>query len=566
VIFGHPALRELARLKRRAWRRSIRRRLSRPSGVLFALLGVLVMGGWIASIFLRGSISEGEIPAHLREPFARAGFTLLLGITIVGSLSHRGLYLPKDEIERLLAAPVTRADLVRYRLLSNLSRTLLFAVVASAVVATRSVVPFFGCIGTFLGVMTLPMFGQCAALFAGDAENRFGRLAKRLPATFLRVVTGIGFWLLIMGLLFGSDIFSSSMVLHGQFSVSDILQHEVFQALTLPLVPWAKATTATSWMTFLPWAGLCLALWVTVFEFTARVPVDFRELTLETSADVARRMRRFRSGRNLISGAKASKRTLGWKIPWIFGRGPFGAIAWLKLCAIIRKSRGALIFSVLVVAFLTVMTSTETLGWLGEPLEGAVILSAAATFYLCSGLRFDFRSDLDLMETIKAWPMRPWRIFLATILPEVVLVSVLITLAICLRATILGTFPLELIFVIMCVPVACLLWTSLDNGVFLFAPVRFVPGQDGAMHHTGRAMALVFLRMLLLTFSLGAVALAAFLSAGLVKLLGGSESSMTTAAVLGGAVVVLGMVSLLIWFGAWALARFDVAREKVLTG
>jgi hypothetical protein len=566
VIFGHPALRELARLKRRAWLRSMRRRMSRPSGVVFGLLGLLVMGGWIASIFFRGSLAEGEIPDYLRESIARAGFFLLLGITIVGSLGHRGLYLPKDEIERLLAAPLKRSDLVRYRLMSNLSRTMLFALVASTVVATRSIAPFFGFVGTFLGVVTLPILGQGAALLAGDAENRFGNFAKRLPATFLRIVTGVGLWTLIMGLLFGGDIFGTLGLTGGRMTIADFLQNPVFEVLTLPLVPWAQTTTATSWLVFLPWTGVCLILWYVIFELTARVPVDFRELTLETSADVARRMRRFRSGRNLISGAKASKRTLGWQIPWLFGRGPFGAIAWLKLCAIVRKSRGALIFSVLVVAFLTVMTSTGALGWLSEPLMGAVVLASAATFYLCSGLRFDFRSDLDLMEMVKAWPLRPWRIFLATILPEVVLVSGLITLAILLRSAILGSFPPELLFVIVCVPVACLLWTSLDNGVFLFAPVRFVPGQDGAMHHTGRAMALVFLRMLLLGLSLSAAGLTAFVCSWIAGLLGASEATVLVAAVVGGGLVVLLMVSLLIWFGAWALARFDVAREKVLTG
>ena len=57
------------------------------------------------------------------------------------------------------------------------------------------------------------------------------------------------------------------------------------------------------------------------------------------------------------------------------------------------------------------------------------VWESVGTLYLCAGLRFDFREDLDAMESLKAWPVRPWRVFLATLLPEVVLVSGPVNLA-----------------------------------------------------------------------------------------------------------------------------------------
>ena len=33
--------------------------------------------------------------------------------------------------------------------------------------------------------------------------------------------------------------------------------------------------------------------------------------------------------------------------------------------------------------------------------------------------------DLDQMEAVKSWPLSSWRLFLATLLPEVVLITIL---------------------------------------------------------------------------------------------------------------------------------------------
>src|SRR6185503_10367690 len=133
-------------------------------------------------------------------------------------------------------------------------------------------------------------------------------------------------------------------------SIDALIELPLVKAVLLPLRPWAALITATDAATFFTWLAVCALIWYVGFELTARIPVDFRELSLATSADVAKRLNRVRRGALGASSGSVSKRTLGWELPWVFGRGGFGAIAWLKLASIVRKARGTLLISAGVVA------------------------------------------------------------------------------------------------------------------------------------------------------------------------------------------------------------------------
>ena len=564
MILGHPALRELARLKFRAAIRRQKRRLRRPSGWIFGLLGLFLMAGWGASLFLGRSLRGGEPTTEV--VFVQGAIAILSTMTLFGALNHRGLYLPKEEIERLFASPVSRSDLVRYRLVTNLFRSLFAGIVFGCLSIGRLPHPVFGFVGIVLTMITLPLVGQAASLVFGDAENRWGKLVSGRWTRVMQVLSGVGLWFLVMGLIFSDRIVELEP---GDYSVSDpigavraLLDHPVVRALLLPLKPWALLMTAPDAATFATWFAVCAILWVVLFELIARIPIDFRELSLETSADVARRLNRMRSGGFGAAVGKASRRTAGWTVPWLFGRGPFGAVAWLKLGAILRKARGTVLVSGLIVGALTVVfTMTFDSGGPEDAIGGAAAIAVLGTFYLCAGLKFDFRSDLDLMETIKAWPVRPSRVFLATLLPETLLVSGVLAAAILVRAAVTSSFHPALLGIVAALPPVILAWVALDNAVFLFALVRFVPGQEGALHHMGRSLALMFLRMsLLLATAALAIGPGSLLWLIAREALGTSES---TAWWMAGALawsVLIGVDGFLIFVGGKLFQRFDVSK------
>ncbi len=335
------------------------------------------------------------------------------------------------------------------------------------------------------------------------------------------------------------------------------------QALVFPTLPWAHAINAETGAEFLGWFGLCGLLWLAAFDLTARLPVDFRELSLATSADVARRLQRLRRGGAGVGGSKAEKVALSWRVPWLLGRSPFGAIAWLKFVAMLRKARGTLVFSVLVVAFVAYLFPiiTRTSGGAENELWGAGMIAAVGSMYLAAGLRFDFRQDLELMDLVKTWPVAPARIFVATILPEVLLISGLLSSAILVRAACVG-FQFELLPILLFQPLVTFAWIAVDNAVYLYSPVRFTPGQEGALQHMGRSLLLLLLRMSLLLVSLavaGAPAVALVLGAHSLGL--DTDLAWTIALVYAWLVLLLVNVAL-VYGGGWILRRFDVARDR----
>lgn len=567
-LLGHPALRLLIRMKLRGALRSQVRKLKRPSGWLFALLGLALFGIWIGRFLVLGIVQTQ--PVHDPEVlmlWTKIGLAVICLMTVLAAFSHRGLYLPKEEIELAFSGPLSRSDLIRYRLGVNMLRSL-FAGALFGLGAARSMpVGWFGFLGVMVTMLTVPMLGQATALLLGDTENRLGRLAKKLPFRPIAGILGALVGVSMLALIFAGDddlgqTFGRISPLRVTFET--LAGSSVLRSILLPLEPWARMIAAPDAGTFLLWLAACGVLWFVGWELTARIPVDFRETSLAASADIARRISKLRrGGSGGLAGSMMSKPRAGWRVPWLLGRGPFGAVAWLKLATISRKARGAFLFSAAIVLFVTV---AMTVAWrgdtIGHVLGGSAALAIFGTIYLCSGLRFDFRNDLDQMEQIKAWPVPPAKVFLATVLPQVLLVSAMLAGGILLRCGAIGTFHPGVIGVLVFQPLVALAWTAVDNAVFLFSPVRYAPGQEGALQHIGRSVVMTLVRIGLLGVALGVAVLPGVVTALVAEILGASEAA---AATLGAAVAWIGLFAIdvaLVFAGGRMLRRFDLARDR----
>lgn len=563
-LLGSPALRFLALLKLRAVFRRALRRLRRPSGALFALVGLGLMGGWMAMLFTGAREQRrAALEPELLLAVTQAGLFVLLAVTLLSAVGAKGLYLPREDLERLLSAPISRADLVRYRMQVDVGRSLFGAVIFALLVLGRMPVPAHAFVGVLLAMLTLSVARTAAALLVGAARGGLERLLAGRRLLVTRVLVGLLLWALVMLLLMGEVILPDMGLVERPLELlMAILGAPLTRVLLLPLEPWARTITAATPADFALWGGVAALLYLALFEFTARLPIDYREVSIETSLDVTRRQTTMREQGGILGGLALSKDAGQVRVPWLLGRSPFGAVAWIQLASIRRKARGTVLVSVLVVGLVTFIATVTARGDdLPSMLGGAALIAVAGTVYLCSGLRFDFRSSLDRMEVIKAWPLSPWRIFLATILPELLLASALLAVAIVLRALVTGTFHPWLLGVIAVLPLLTLTWVALDNAVFLFAPVRFVPGQEGALHHMGRTMLLVLLRVALFGavagLTSGAALLLVFVGMELLEL---SEFLVTALAIASGLSALILLDVALIAAGGWFLRRFDVSR------
>ena len=570
---GSRALFLLLRLKwRGTWRRQFRR-LRTPKGLVLSVLGVGLFVswiGWLIASFFSGTPSEPD-PVRLVPRVQAAGLVLVL-LSLSSSLSHRGLYLARDEIERLFSAPVTRAALVRYRLWASSLRSLLGSVVFALWAMQRMPRPLLAFPGLLLGMQTLPIFHQLIAILLAGLEKRLADRLRRVGTLLLlALVAGAG---LLLFLLFAHrrpedlPVLGPVLVSLAEADGQDPFRH--LRDIGAPLYPWARMVTASSLAVFLPWFGVCLAVWFLLFETCARLPLDFRELSLETSASIAARIRRARRG-----GAAAgpiSARAAGWRVPWFFGRSPAGAIAWRKTASIVRKAKGTFWVSSVVLIFITALSMLVS-GMKGERESGLgglfleavplFLIAGAGTLYLCAGLRFDFRDELERMEVIRAWPIAPWRLFVAMLAPEVTLVSGLLIAAVCLRTFLSGTFHPFVPAIALLQPLVVFAWVALDNTVFLLAPSRIIPGQEGALANAGRGLVLVLARFLVL----GLVALAGGLAAGIawwvtIELLRWTQPAAIGATFLALWTAIAAVDLGLVFAGGAVLRRFDVARDR----
>ncbi|HEX6884007.1 MAG TPA: putative ABC exporter domain-containing protein [Planctomycetota bacterium] len=559
---GAPALNLLLRLKLRGMVRRQVRRLRTPKGFVLTLVGAGAFAAWIASLTVASFQPIEPLSGHVGELRVRAFGALLLLVSLSTALTNRGLYLPKAEIERLFSAPLARADLVRYRLLAGGLRSLLGGVVLGLFGARRLPNPPLAFAGIVLAMQILPVINQFVAIALGGIGQRASRLARRV-GTGLLLGSLAAAGLLALSLASGrgpSRVPVLGTLARALDGGEDPLLHPLLGLVTAPLLPWVRAVMAETPGEFLPWFVLCLGLFALASEVCARLPVDFRELSLATSARAAARLSRARAGGG-ASATRADRSLARYRIPWLFGRGPAGAIAWRKCAGMARKAKGALWIALLALAFLVLFVDLFFDGperALGAP----VMIATLGTIYLCSGLRFDFREELERMDIVRAWPLHPARVFLAMLLPEVVLVAALLSVTVVLEAAARGTLGTPLLGVIACLPFLVFAWVALDNLVFLIAPVRHVPGQDGLVQNAGRRMIQMALLALLALLTVGLAWLAFLPASALARELGagpGGELAAGTVAVL---VVLLAVDAVLVFLGGFVLRSFDVARDR----
>jgi hypothetical protein len=132
-----------------------------------------------------------------------------------------------------------------------------------------------------------------------------------------------------------------------------------------------------------------------------------------------------------------------------------------------------------------------------------------------------------------------------------------------LRCAAIGTIHPGVVGVLLFQPLVALAWTAVDNVVYLFSPVRYAPGQEGALQHIGRSVVMALVRFGLLGVAIAVAVLPGVLVAMTVEEWVGWNQTVAT--MLGAAVAWTGLFAIdagLVLVGGKMLRRFDVARDR----
>lgn len=308
------------------------------------------------------------------------------------------LEFTRAETEFLFPAPVSRRQLLLYRMLRSQVAVFIGSLVFALVYPMGSVAGRLrGLIGVWLFLMTCHMFFTGVTLWRQRAETTPG---ARLLAGLPMAITVGGFLALVVGLI--GQVLQEPVQTAGQAveALQRVAGSGVAHVVLMPFVAMVQPFFADTWGRFL------LAVLPAILVYLAVVSwVMFADTALDRLTDTLVEQRAERpASRRAVYRA----RPVGWLLA-PSGR-PEPAFVWKAVLQTFRVvDRRVLIRAIVLVLWAVVVVSL--LGSARGIVQALGLLSAlAAAFTLVMGpqiLRIDLRQDLQHLEVLKTWPLKP---------------------------------------------------------------------------------------------------------------------------------------------------------------
>jgi putative ABC exporter len=391
----------------------IRRRLKRlrqPKYMVGFAVGLLYYY-WLF-IRPRGQAGGATLPRSAAEVVAILGLGTLVAMGWLFGSSRSPLVFTPAETHFLFTAPLTRHQVLNFKLLrsqlalglSSLLSVLLFS--GGHFPATR----ILRVLGLWLVFATLQIHSGVTALVRQSLEEHGVTAVRRRLGAFALLAGIVG---------------TAAFALRGQFAgvqaafiadpaagfeaLSALLQQGALGVITWPLAALVRPALAPDLAAFaarLPAALLVLAVH---YVWLVRSSVAFEEVAVESAERMARRLAAWRSGRRPPPAAGAAKRARPPLTRLATTGSPVRAIAWKNVQAEWRGSgvRLPVIIGIGVIIVAWVASLGEAAGTGLQVLAMlSLMVGAMAVVFGPYGLRNDLRSDLQLWDLLKSYPLR----------------------------------------------------------------------------------------------------------------------------------------------------------------
>ena len=547
-------------LQLKGWGRYLRRNLQSVKGVLFGVLGVMVIGFWLVSMLFAPHGSG--LPAESIREYGPAILLLYCLLNVTMSTGEKGIYFNPAEVNYLFSGPFSRRQVLAYKMVTNVFLflpTTLFFSVFFRIHAASFIAAFAGLFLMFLFIYLLSLALNLIAITVG--ASLFSRMRK---VVFFGLLALAGVFLLLSG--------GQALGNLGPKAIMERLNSSVvWQVLTLPLSSFFEVFLAGRvWPDLLLWALPALLVNAVLLGIVFWLDANYLETAAATSERVYNRIKKIRAGNLWADDGKARKVrfSLPMPPPW----GGIGPILWRQLTTATRGlGKLAFLFVVFGLFMLGPILASKP-----EQGSGTIALSMAGfmafliTMMLTTLVPFDFRGDVDRMDVLKALPILPWRVAVGQLLTPTLLLSGLewlvlgIVAAIVLFRVLAGGgeavsgSELNGMGLILAASTAFILpfnflVFAMENLLFLLFPARVVGNQAGDFQAVGRNVLFVFAKM----FGLAVVVGLAGVVGVVASLLSGSGPVGLAAAWLVLVACAVGMVPLV----GMAFQLFDVSRD-----
>ena len=515
------------------------RRLREPKYLIGTLFGVAYFG---FVFFGRGGDAPGLMMAISRaRPMAELAVAVFLfGATALAWLwprSKPALPFTLAEVQNLFPAPISRRDLVRYRVLRSQVGTLFAALIMALIfrpgTGLQGLIVFLG-VSLLMATLNLHMIGVALNRARGGARHS---VPLAIVAGMVLVVGGtiISHWgELVTAARTSGDLAGSIQRLGTTGAVGIILW---------PFLVVARLAIADSWWTFLatfPWAFGLLAL---NYVWVLRTDAPFEEASAELSEKLDKIRRR---GVHALRQPRASKRTPFTLAP--HGR-PEIAILWKNLISMGRVYSGVMLLRVLPILIFVAMALSRGRGETADALAAMCVVIAGFTLLLGPQMaRSDLRQDLTALATLKTWPIRGAALVRGEVLAPACVLTTIAFLALIAAAvlstnapfaTVAGRWSL-LLAALFITPGIVLTQLLAQNGLAVTFPSWVAIGNNraGGVDVVGQRLLVMIAVVLALVVSLVPAAIVAGIAAGVIYLLTGTISVVLPGAVAGAALLV----------------------------
>jgi hypothetical protein len=381
------------------------RRVREPRYLLATLFGLF----YVWSLFVRPGLGtrriarRGPLP-ELEISIRGDGLTwawmliLLFGWIFGGDES--GLTFTEAEIQFLFPAPLSRRQLVHYKL----ARTLLFASF-TALILTATIGRTVGAgsplfvLGAFLGVGTISLHLVAASLTRLSLlERGLGGSARRALALVVPAA--------IVGSLIGGFLLVPDPWPERWREVKPYLAHLCATApmwwVSLPLAPAVHVAQARSTAEILRWLPPALGVLGVHYLWALSTGVAFEQASVHTAERRGRRLEGMRRGHLTVRASARPPFALSAEGP------PAVAIYWKNLTAAVRvlslRMAMILVLPTLAGAVAILATGAAFNRELGAVL--CLVMAVSTAIFGAQVYRIDFRLDLASMDLLKSFPLR----------------------------------------------------------------------------------------------------------------------------------------------------------------
>lgn len=492
------------------------------------LIGAIVGGLWLYFYFFRfllgnygngrrGAVNLVISPEHLVLYELGGALALFIIVLLAWVLPYEraALTFTEAEVAFLFPAPITRRNLIHYKLIRSQMRIFLSVVILTIVSSRRfGSHPLTHALGWWMILSTLNLH-FLGASFARTLllDRGISNWLRRLLVLGLVGVMAVGVWLwakLTLPPLSSADTADLDSILsYAQRLLTAGPALYLLFPFRLVVRPFLAPDAAAFFIATIPVLLIFLLhyLWVMYSD------VAFEEASVEASQKLATRIAAVRAGNWQSAGKKQKARREWFKLT---PAGPLPvALLWKNLIGIGQVFSPRLLIAlgiVVVVFFAGIGGSAHARNF---SIVAAVFVAIALGYSLLLGpqlLRLDFRRDLPQADILKTFPLSGWQIALGELLAPVAVLTgfqwlLLIFgagLLLCLPGKQTGLFLAIAASAAILLPVLDVLLLLIPNAAVLLFPSWIQTGKDSprGIEATGQRLIMALGQMLVLMLAL----------------------------------------------------------------